>query len=234
MEFRIDQSVFALYPDLQVAALVVRGMTNGTRGEELAEEIAREEAIARSVFSAVPVAEHPNILTWRAAYRTFGSDSHYRSSVEALTRRTIKGEGLPSINALVDIYNLISLKYLVPVGGEDLRHVRGDIRLTVADGTESFYALGHTENDPPHAGEVIYRDGLGCLCRRFNWREAERTKLTAATHDAFLSIEGLPPVNAIEVKEAAAALAERIEAWCGGSAKLWLLNHTVPSFSYTL
>ena len=77
--------------------------------------------------------------------------------------------------------------------------VEGDVLLTFATGDEPpVHLLGEPEARAPKPGEVIYRDDLGTLCRRWNWKEAERTKLTAATRHAFLVIEGLPPVMRAE------------------------------------
>lgn len=67
------------------------------------------------------IIEHPHIAPWREEYRQFGAKpKKYRSSIENLIRRISKGEEIRHINKLVDIYNIISLKYVIPVGGEDL------------------------------------------------------------------------------------------------------------------
>ncbi len=53
--------------------------------------------------------------------------SEFRSSIEAMARRVLRGNELPAINALVDIGNLISLRYIIPAGGHALDHVTQDI-----------------------------------------------------------------------------------------------------------
>ena len=61
--------------------------------------------------------------------------------------------------------------------------------------------MGGEENDPPKLGEVIYRDDLGVICRRWNWREGERTKITKDTKNAVVVIESIasiPIENAVE------------------------------------
>ena len=134
-------------------------------------------------------------------------------------RRAVKGQRLRSVNRLVDLYNTISLRHLVPVGGEDLAAVEGDVALTFAtDHEPPVRLLGEPEARPPKPGEVIYRDRVGALCRRWNWKEADRTKLTEQTTDGFLVIEGLPPVGRALVESALAELAALVQRHCGGQS----------------
>ena len=109
--------------------------------------------------------------------------------LEAMLKRVSRGDHIGNINPLVDIYNVISLKYGLPVGGEDMDKFDGDIRLTIADGSEDFVTLGSDRSEPPYPGEVIYKDSAGAICRCFNWRESVRTMLTDDTANAFMCIE---------------------------------------------
>ncbi|HET6262504.1 MAG TPA: phenylalanine--tRNA ligase beta subunit-related protein, partial [Chloroflexia bacterium] len=165
---------------------------------------------------------------WREAYRTFGvKPNKYRSSVENLLRSARAGT-VRSINPLVDLYNSVSLRHQLPCGGEDLAAVVGDIRLTRAVGDELFVPLGSPEPQPPQTGEVIYRDDEGVLCRAWNWREAERTKLTPATHDAFLCIEVTPPLREESLRAACADLAELVSSKLGASCRVEILSQQRP------
>ena len=88
-----------------------------------------------------------SIKSWREAYSSFDAKpKDYKSSIEALAKRVLKGEQLPSINGLVDLGNYISIKYVLPVGGEDLNVVKGAIKLRFANGTEPFSRIGSSEN----------------------------------------------------------------------------------------
>ncbi|MEW9122485.1 MAG: phenylalanine--tRNA ligase beta subunit-related protein [Thermotaleaceae bacterium] len=87
------------------------------------------------------------------------------------------------------IYSSISLKYALPWGGEDIDTFVGDVRLTKAVGNGNFITLGTDENEPPYAGEIVYKDDAGAICRCWNWRESVRTMLTENTKNAFLCIE---------------------------------------------
>ncbi len=169
--------------------------------------------------------QHPTIAAWRDAFKKFGTDpKRYRSSVEALARRVLKDESLPRINTLVDLYNYISVKYALPVGGENTDAIQGDLQLAFADGTEEFIVLNGTENDPPERGEVVYKDDRGVICRMWNWREADRTKLTQETKNAVIVIDAIPSTEKAQVEQATQELAELIKKYSGGEVSFEVLT----------
>jgi DNA/RNA-binding domain of Phe-tRNA-synthetase-like protein len=233
MRLRIAPEVLALFPAALVGVVRVRGCDNANTASlantEIEALLRRAEAAARTALGALAggaLAQEPRIACWREAYRQFGaSPKKSPSSVESLLRRVAGGELLRSINPLVDLYNAVSLERLLPAGGEDLAQVRGDIVLCRAGEAEPpVRLLGDAEARPPHPGEVIYRDDVAAICRRWNWREADRTKLTAATRDAVLVLEALPPTGRADLEQALADLAGRITRCCGGEAHTAVLD----------
>lgn len=228
MTLRIDPRIFAKCPGLLVGTIVCRELTNGPAPPELTAELREAE---RALRARIPDAEalkaHPNVVAWQAAHRAFGSNPNkFPPSVHALAKRVVNGKELPAISALVDAYNIVSLRHLLPVGGEDLARCRGEIVLTFAEGGEAFTPLGEDESAPPEPGEVIYRDDEGVLCRKFNWREAARTCLTDSTTEAVLVIEALPPVTRGELETALAELQRRAGRFCGEGCRMTALIHT--------
>jgi len=118
---------------------------------------------------------------------------------------------------------------MVPVGGEDINKIQGDVILTFAEPNEStVLLLGDKEPRSPHAGEVIYKDNISAICRRWNWREADRTKFTEDTKNCFLVIEGLPPVTTQEIENATKELKELVQKFCGGNITYKILNEKQP------
>ncbi|HEY3566916.1 MAG TPA: phenylalanine--tRNA ligase beta subunit-related protein [Thermoanaerobaculia bacterium] len=228
---RVTEEVFARFPEVLLGVVVAWGIDNTGDGAGLAGPLRQEEERVRLSLAGTQIAEHPHIAPWREAYRRFGAKpKDYPSSIENLARRVLKGWSVPHVNPLVDLYNTISLRHLVPVGGEDLDRVQGGVLLTLATDQESpVHLLGEPEARPPKPGEVIYRDGLGTLCRRWNWKEAERTKLTAETRNAVLVIEGLPPAGRDLVERATGELASLIREHCGGKVTAALIDREHPS-----
>lgn len=231
----ITPEIFTRFPGVVLGVIVAREIDNTRESEEIVIDLRQEEARVREVFAAQPIPEHPQIAPWREAYRKFGAKpKDHPSSIENLVRRVAKGHALPRINPLVDLYNTISLRYLLPAGGEDLDCTQGDILLTLAGEDEApVKLLGEPEARPPYPGEVIYKDALGTLCRRWNWKEADRTKLTPQTRRAILVLEGLPPVGAGEIEEATAALAAMIQAHCGGTLTREVLDRDRPEIAWS-
>lgn len=247
MKLAIGQDFAALFPAALIGVVRVRGCDNSAtaRGDfgispvaaagggarsaaaaEIEALLRQAEAGARATFAGVALAEAPRIACWREAYRKFGaSPKKSPSSIENLLRRAAKGEPLRSINPLVDIYNAVSLERVLPAGGEDLARLQGDVVLCLAgDAEPPVLLLGEGEARPPHPGEVIYRDDVSAICRRWNWKEADRTRLTAATRHAVLVVEALPPASRGELEQALADLAGRVTRFCGGEAVTAILD----------
>ncbi|NCN39386.1 MAG: hypothetical protein GW914_03305, partial [Candidatus Aenigmarchaeota archaeon] len=118
----------------------------------------------------------------------------------------------------------ISIKYVVPVGGDDIDKVDGDIELKLANGNEIFRELNSEELKNPKLGEVVYVDEKEVLCRRWNWRECDKTKMTEDTKNLALVIEGLPPVTRDEIEKIISELGEMIKKFCGGEITAKILS----------
>jgi DNA/RNA-binding domain of Phe-tRNA-synthetase-like protein len=222
--FQLADDFVALFPDALIGLVTVSGINNKTSGAESAEILERQVAETAGRLPDEDMAALPSIAPWRAAYAQFGvKPSKVRSSIENLLRSAKSGR-LRSINPLVDLYNSVSLAYQLPVGGEDLDQIEGDIVLTRAAGSEHFVPLGGTATEPPPPGAVIYRDDVGVICSCWNWREADRTKLTEETTRAVLVIEAIPPVTREELDLALTALGNRITAHLGGGHRILILD----------
>lgn len=219
-QFEIDEQFWSLFPQAMIGTVVVRGVDNTRATAEAAALLGEAIEQTASALEGVEVPSMPEIACWRAAYAAFGvKPSKVKSSIENLLRSAASGR-LRSINPMVDLYNVVSLRHRLPCGGEDLAAVAGPIRLTRAAGDEHFVPLGGSAEEPPPGGAVIYQDDLGVICSCWNWREADRTKLTETTTDAFLCIEALPPMTEAHLRAAVDELAALVTSHLGGSAEI--------------
>lgn len=222
MKFKINPKIFEDFDNPEIGVIIIKGFDNAKDNPEISQMLRETEAGLRKKLEGIELSDHQNIAPWRETYRKFGSKPReYRCSAEALSRVVLRGSEIKKISPLVDLYNMISIKYILPVGAEDLDKMQGDLQLTFADGTEDYTPLGEEENDPPQNGEVIYRDELGVLCRRWNWREGDRTKITPETKNAIVVIEG---IAGIKIKEALEELAGLLEKYCGGEITTYYLD----------
>jgi DNA/RNA-binding domain of Phe-tRNA-synthetase-like protein len=232
MRFLITDDFWSLFPDARIGAVIARGLNNAVADDRIARLLGDSMQAAAAQLGETDIATHPAVAPWRVAYQAFGmKPSKFRSSIEGLLRSARNGN-VRSINPLVDLYNAVSLKHFLPCGGEDLGAVRGEIRLTRAKGDEEFLPLGDSVPQPPQPGEVIYRDDEGVLCRSWNWREAERTKLTAATTDAFLCIEALPALGEDAPELACEELAALVKEKLGGMTRVEILTRSRPQVEF--
>lgn len=229
----VHEEIFGAFPHVLVGVAAFTGVSNAGERPALTELLGAVETEAAGRVGAGPVSEHARVAPWREAYRAFGAKpKDHPSSIENLLRRVVKGQRLPTVSPLVDLYNVVSLKHLLPVGGEDLSAVEGDVALRFAGADEpAVRLLGEPEERPPKPGEVIYADRAGALCRRWNWKEADRTKLTEATTRGFMVVEALPPAGRVELEAALADLAGLVEKYCGGRVRTGVLDRDNPSFA---
>ncbi|MEK9664681.1 MAG: phenylalanine--tRNA ligase beta subunit-related protein [Candidatus Nanopelagicales bacterium] len=207
----VDPEVFALRPDYVAVLIVARGLEPGDPSVASERALSDAEIAAAEALKGIEAHDLPTIAEWRSAFAEFGvKPREARSSAEALLRRA--GSGLPRIDRLTDTYNAVSVIHQVPIGGEDLTGYVGAPRLVVARGDETFdtVADGEPVIQTATAGEVIWRDGAGVTCRRWNWRQCIRTRLTTDTADALFIIDGLGLGAQDRVTAAADDLAQRL------------------------
>ncbi|HLW23242.1 MAG TPA: phenylalanine--tRNA ligase beta subunit-related protein [Steroidobacteraceae bacterium] len=213
---RVDAAVRTRFPAFEGRLVYALDIENGPSDAHTRALLSAAAEHALASAGGAPAA-HPRIAAWRDAYRAFGAKaSAYPCSVEALLQRARKGgaAALPAINRLVDAYNAVSLQHLLPVGGEDLDRLVGDLVLRFATGDESFDGTeaGAAESGAAVIpGEVVWADDAGVTCRRWNWRQGRRTRLTEASRNAYFIIEGMGAASDV-LDAAAAALAEHARA----------------------
>ncbi|MDX3056656.1 phenylalanine--tRNA ligase beta subunit-related protein [Streptomyces sp. NE06-03E] len=210
----VSDEVRTLAPGFTHLAVEAHGLINGPSDEDSSALL--DDAVRRLTERLGGRAPHedPHVAAWREVYTAFGAKpSRTRNSAEALARRALTDAGLPRINRLVDLYNAISVAHLIPVGGEDTDHIRGAMRLVRSTGQEPFptVAGGEEAVEHPEPGEVVWRDDEAVTCRRWNWRQGTRTRLTEESVNAVFLLEGLTPATAAELGAAATELAESLE-----------------------
>ena len=216
----VSDDVRALAPGFTHVAIEAHGLVNGPSneaGSALLDDAARR--LAARLDGRAPH-EDSHMAAWRQVYTAFGSKpSRTRNSAEALAKRALSDAGLPRINLLVDLYNAVSVAHLIPVGGEDIDRIEGDMRLIRATGEEDFVTVagGAETVEHPDTGEVVWRDDMGVTCRRWNWRQGPRTRLTEGTTSGVFLLESLAPMPVAEVAAAAAELAGLLAEFSPGA-----------------
>lgn len=161
-----------------------------------------------------------HLSAWDDVFRAFGAKpKRTPCSASALRKRVLKEGALPPLDPVVDIYNAISIRYAIPVGGENLAAYAGAPRLTLAEGDEPFDTLkeGQPVIEYPDAGEVIWRDDIGVTCRRWNWRQGVRTRLDSQAQHMWFILESLPSMPLSALQEAGDELVSNLQRLMPGS-----------------
>lgn len=223
-KFVVEDRIFDLFPDTHIGVILAKGIDNHKALDHVDFILRESERTVIEKYEGASLLELPEIKNWREAYKTFGAKKGRRVSIESMLKRVLKGDKIPNVNSLVDIYNSISMRYVFLCGGEDLDKITGDLRLTLAEGDEIFKTIGSEVNEPPNQGEVVYKDDGGCVCRCWNWREADRTKLDVDTQNAILIIETLDEKRANDLKRGIVHLSELVSHLLGAETKTTVLN----------
>ena len=218
IRFQYDSEVLKRFPNLAGGAMLGANMTNGASPERLQQAYRTEQRKVLEKIGTTPLSEIETLAGWRGAFRMFGVDpTQYRSASEALLRRLTKKGDIPSINAVVDICNLVSIRYALPAAAFDLRAVQGKITVRFATGKESFTPLGEEAGEQPEPGEVIFSDEAGLIvARRWCWRQSAESAAQEGTQTALFTIEAQHVGGKEMVERAFQDLQQLLEAYVGG------------------
>lgn len=230
LTYSIDESIFARFPGYMRGVVITENVKNGSSNPELISLLRETEVQVRQRMDLEHLAEDPRIAAWREAYRSMGiKPSEFRPSNEAMLRRVLHGQELPSINKLVDIGNIISIKHIMPVGSHATDVMKENIVLGPATGDEDFIAFGSEMLEHPEKDEIIFHEGKKALTRRWIWRQAKHTLTLPVSTAVEINLDGLPPVRYDDVKVAAVEMMELVKRFCGGELRFDYLTEEHPT-----
>lgn len=206
--FGYDQAVTGQYPAVRAGVIHATGLSNGPGPPDLLAEYRAEQRAACARLAETPVADLPSIAAWRRAFTRFGAKpTQYRNAAEALLRRLAKHGDIPAVNTLVDIGNLVSIRYAMPVAVVDRAGIAGAITVRFASGAEHFTDLGSSGSGSPDPGEVIFTDEDNVVAaRRWCWRQSAQSATGASTVEALIVTEALHDNAEADVASAVADL----------------------------
>jgi DNA/RNA-binding domain of Phe-tRNA-synthetase-like protein len=223
--FQYDAAIARDFPQAVAGVLFASGMRVEAEPAALQAYYQTEQQAAIERIGEQALSSITSIAAWRGAFSKFGVDpTKTRSAVEALLRRLTKKGDIPTINPLVDIGNLVSIRHALPVAIFDTRTLHGALTVRYADGNEHFTELGSTEIIHPEVGEVIFADDSGVVyARRWCWRQSAGSSARTDTVNAIIVTEA-QHANSIEsVQQAVADLQELLQLYAGGTYQRGLI-----------
>ena len=213
MQLQLDESLKTRIPGVTFGMVTIIGVKVCEHDERLWSQI---EAICQrqtSEYSLDKLSEYGQIAAVRGLQKSFGFDpTRYRPSSEALLRRTLKGQGLYHINTAVDVNNLCSLEFLLPMCIYDLRHVKGQVRVRVGEPGEEYPGIGRQVFSAEN--KVIIADDEGIMGSTVS--DSERTKVTTETTNILLAIYAPATLDPRIIEHHAALAGQRMVEFNGG------------------
>jgi DNA/RNA-binding domain of Phe-tRNA-synthetase-like protein len=179
MRVTIDPGLKEKCPRTALGCLTAHVRAGQAPGALYAELQTRAAEIEQLPFPR-GVLESPQIEATRRAYKALGKDpARYRGSAEALLRRVVAGKGMPHINSVVDVINLVSLESRLPVGLYDAARVNGDVVFRAGRAGETYKGIG--KYDLNLEGLPLFADSQGPHGSATS--DSERTMVTSQTSE---------------------------------------------------
>ncbi|MGJ3350808.1 B3/4 domain-containing protein [Morganella sp. Je.2.23] len=213
----INPDIYLVAPGFRALSIYVTGMSiqNPTVGKAALNEA------CKAVLAGNPEWAEAHLSAWSDVFWEFGAKpKRTPCSAEALHKRVLRDRTIASLSPVVDLYNAVSLRYAIPVGGENIDGYKGIPRLTFALGTEIFDTIkdGKSFTEYPVKGEIIWCDDIGVTRRCWNWKQSIRTRLNVEVRNMWFILESLPQMPIEQLHEAGRMLTDGLERMMPG---LW-------------
>jgi DNA/RNA-binding domain of Phe-tRNA-synthetase-like protein len=182
MRFIHDERLIEKYPDNFTGLIAVKNI-----GANLAAATEKLKSEIPSVIDSNDMIEANQ--KWIDIFSKMGAKAKYKSSLVAACDFYKDNGRLYRINAIVDFYNHFGLRNMVPMGAYDMSKIIGDLKLTFADKGIEFIGIGGKDIQKTVDNEIIYRDDAGVLCRSWNLKDADRTKITDDAKDVLFMFD---------------------------------------------
>lgn len=234
MRFYVSEDVFKMIPDAQFGLVSVEGGDNKGESQEILELLDSSIKACAEHFEGKKVKNEPELQPYREAFKAIGiNPNRYMCAAEALMTRVAKGQGMHSINKIVDIGNALSYKYIIPIGAHDLDTMLGDFGVRPAVEGDTFLPFGAEEREPVPEGEVVYATGSHVRTRRWTWRQGDEGKITEDTSHVLFIIDGFES-NLDSILACREELAGLCRKYLGGKIKEGLINKENMEFETQL
>ena len=228
--FQYHADILAQFPDVVGGVILAQGMSAASSNESLSKAYIAEQQATLARIGDTPLSEIESLAAWRKAFRSFGvNPTKYRSAAEALLRRLTKKGDIPEINTLVDLCNMVSIRYALPVAVFDTHAVQSGVTVCFADGSEKYMPLGQQTAEHPEPGEVVFTDeNKMVIARRWCWRQSGESASRADTQNAIITVEAHHAGGRTDIESAMNDLQELLNAYAGGSTTADILDKNRP------
>jgi len=216
IRLHIDGRIKEDFADIRAVVRELEGVRVEKYSAELESFKSRIFDELKRRYSLEELKDMPVFKAYRSFYWRLGIDpTKTRPAGEALLRRILLGKSIPTINTLVDAYNLASAESGVAISALDREKLRGDLTLRYSRAGEQFLGMGMPS-------PMVLKDGLPVICDEekivalYPHRDSEQTKITESTKNVVLIFCGVPGIGDSLLREAADKTVSYLKMFCGG------------------
>lgn len=125
-----------------IQADIICAVTTG----ELQKFMLETVSIIKDRYNLKNIKLNVNIDATRRAYRKIGNDpNRYRPAADSLIRRIVKDLGLYSVNNVVDVLNIVSIRSGYSISGFDRSKIQGDMHIGIGLKNEPYKGISRGE-----------------------------------------------------------------------------------------
>jgi len=125
---------------------------------------------------------------------------------------------LYTVNTCVDAYNVAVNLTQVSAGAFDMACLKFPVIVRESKNGEEIEIIGGGVKKL-QTGEVCYFDQNGAYNMDYNYRDADRTKVTEKTKDIFINVEGVGAISKMQVADQLQLVVDLITRFCGGKVE---------------
>jgi DNA/RNA-binding domain of Phe-tRNA-synthetase-like protein len=215
MQLQLDEKLKKRIVGVTFGMVTIHGVTVRESNERLWKQVEILSQRLASEFTLDRLSENQQIAAVRSLQKSFGFDpTRYRPSSESLLRRVLKGQGLYQINTAVDVNNLCSLEFLLPMCIYDLRNVQGQVQVRIGEAGEEYPGIGRQVFQAEN--KVIIADDRGIMGSTVS--DSERTKVSTETTDILLAVYAPATMDPRIIERYATLAGQRMVEFNGGQA----------------
>ncbi|MGQ9624048.1 MAG: B3/B4 domain-containing protein [Candidatus Bathycorpusculaceae bacterium] len=194
--------VCARFPKLAIGLGLIKSVNVEKENKQIRKLKETVYNKVRGEYNIETLKDNPTVRAYRDFYWKLDIDpTKTRPSGEALLRRVLHGNELPTISTVVDAYNLASMETIIPISGFDSEKSNPPFHVRFAENGETFVGIGMNKPLTLTDKMLVLADKSQILCV-YPHRDSDRTKITEKTKDVLIIAYGAPEITKQQLKEA--------------------------------
>lgn len=233
MKYRVEAYIFEKNPRVCFGIVVAKGLKNSNTTDADSSRLEKSEDSVKASIPANQLKTTPAIMVYREALKNVEINGNkYMNSVEAMSKRIVKGGSLPRINALVDLCNAIALKHMVSLGAHDLRDIHEDLAVRVSVEGDKFLPFGESDYEVVAPGEVVFTSGNSVQTRQWLWRQSQLGMIDMESSDIIFQLVGFKGEHYDAFEKALLEVEQLAIERFGGETQRYIVNNEMPEIEF--